>query len=270
MPQTLYAVCMSATFPIASILRRALVPAVVLGAFALARRWMPVSSHDEEKALPADTSVPSVVLVNICMLAIGFILLMGLHLFLITGNRFFVSLDGPGNMTIYPSSAIWWFLPGFASVCLAWEITYDIWRHWRPKQAEAYRAFTNVKSGFDSTRVLRLMGIFIVIPIGIASLLALPIHTTLTNDAIFDGHFARMRPLTYPFSETTDMTEFKGYLDRDGNFVQRAGIILRFKDGRSWNSANTNDPKANVDPQLRSYLVNRVNAPLRDVDLEPK
>jgi len=231
---------------------------------------MPVSSQDKVKAQTADTSVPSVVLVNICMLAIGLIVLMGFHLFLITGNRFFASLDGPGNITIYPSSAIWWFLPGFASVCLAWEITYDIWQRWRPEQAKAYRAFSTVKSGFDSTKVLRLMAIFIVIPIGIASLLALPIHTTLTNDSIFDGHFAKVKPLVFPLSEATDMTEFKGYLNGDGNFVQRAGIVLRFKDGRSWNSANTDDPKASVDPQLRSYLVTRVNVPLQEVDLEPK
>jgi len=50
------------------------------------------------------------------------------------------------------------------------------------------------------------------------------------------------------------MTQIDGYRDRNGNLDQRAGIVVEFKDGHRWSSAEWGDFRKSVDPALIELL----------------
>jgi hypothetical protein len=114
------------------------------------------------------------------------------------------------------------------------------------------------------------MGILIVLPIAIATILALPIHTTITPTGVCEGRYASIREEVYPYSQATSLTQFDGYGLRDGSFAPRAGILIRFRDGRTFNTATTDDPKPTVDPKLANLLQTRTGLPLLHAHLQPQ
>jgi hypothetical protein len=252
-----------------SFVKPVIVSCSVLAMFALARRFMRTSVEDAKLAEKVDASIPSVVVVNLVMLVVGLLFAIIVHALLVWSNRFIASKDGTALMVLYPSVAIWWFLPGFGALAVAWEITYRAWFLMNRAQAEAYRAYSNVKSGFDSTRLLRILAVVVVLPMVVATILALPIHTTLTAQAIRDGHFAKISEVVFSFADATELIQFDGNALRDGSFQPRAGVLIRFKDGRTWNSAETGDPTKQVDPRLIQLLVDRTRLPVGHVQLEP-
>ncbi|MGA8938006.1 MAG: hypothetical protein WB439_02465, partial [Acidobacteriaceae bacterium] len=244
--------------------------ALVFAALAIARKYFKTPAQDMKEAENADSSLPSVILANAVMIAVGLVLAFGLHTILVYVNRYFAMRDGAALMVLYPSAAIWWFLPGFAAVCLAWEITFKAWCLLNRRQAEAYRAFSNVKSGFDSTKVLRIMAIVIVLPIGVATVLALPMHCSLTDQAIQVGHYAKLHEAVLPYRDATELIQFDGYTLRDGSFERRAGLLVRFRQGQVWNSADCDDPKETVDSALIQIVVSATGLPIQHVEIEPK
>jgi hypothetical protein len=75
---------------------------------------------------------------------------------LISTNRYLANKDGPAAFILLPQSAIWWFLPGFAALTLIWDLTLWLWSLVGSKQvALQYEYWTNVKAGFNATRILR-------------------------------------------------------------------------------------------------------------------
>ena len=250
------------------ILSKALVVGAVAGVLALSRKYFAPSKEDVEVSEEVDTYLPNVILINACMILIGVFLAFGIHTALVAVNRLLAARDGIADIVLYPSSAIWWFLPGFAAVCLSWEITLQLWSLFSPSQAKAYRAYTTLKSGFDSTRVLRWMAILLVFSIAVATILALPIHTTLTPTEIRDGHFATLRETIYPYAEATSLTLFDRF-GGNGSFTPRAGILIRFHDGRTFNTADTDDPNPTVDSKLRELLIRKTGLQIQHVRIQP-
>jgi hypothetical protein len=248
---------------------RALIPAAVAVIFALSRKHFGPTQNDVDVSEDPETYLPNLVLFNGYMVGVGIILVFGIHELLVMINRAIAAQDGHADMILYPSSAIWWFLPGFAALCLSWEITLHLWSCFSPSQARAYRSYSTLNAGFDSTRVLRWTSVVIVLPIAIATVLALPIHASVTVDEIRDGHFASLRETVYPFAQATSLTYFEGYKARGGPFTPRAGILVRFKDGRGFNTADIGDPRPVVDPNLCRLLAKRTGLPINYVRTEP-
>ncbi len=213
--------------------------------------------------------LPNTAPLAVCLVGVGTVMAVSLHLLLDTANRLLALHDGLTDLVLYPSKAIWWILPIFLGMGTSCDITLKLWSVFSRPQAHAYRAVSSVKAGFDTTVALRWMTLALGLPGAVATILALPIHTTLTPTEIRDGHFATLRQTIYPYSQATSLTEFEGNAARDGSFTRRAGILIRFHDGRTFNTADTDDPKSSVDPLLRELLIRKTGLQIQHVRIQP-
>jgi hypothetical protein len=76
------------------------------------------------------------------------------------------------------------------------------------------------------------MALVIAAPIGVFTVLALPMHTALGLQAIRVCGHAWAKCQTFDYSKAVKMTRIEGFRDRDGKLNRRAGIVVDFADGR--------------------------------------
>jgi len=204
------------------------------------------------------------------MIAVAVLFAWATHHWLVSLNRYLAASDGPEmSLRLWPQSAIWWFFPGFGSVALTWEITLMLWSALgQSETAKSYRLWSDGRAGFDCTRILRWMALVIALPIGVFTVLALPMHTALRHQDIRVCGYAWAGCTTFEYSKAVQMTQIEGFRDRDGKVQPRAGIVLDFADGRRWSSADIGDFTKNVDPALSAYLIERTGLPLEQAETE--
>ena len=114
-----------------SVLGKALVPFAVLTAFALARRYLPAKSYP----VTITASQPDLSerlqrkawLVGTAMVLVAVTFAWSVHAILVGLNRHSSISRSAEGLRLWPQRAIWWFLPGFGAVALAWEITLQLW-----------------------------------------------------------------------------------------------------------------------------------------------
>jgi len=116
--------------------------------------------------------------------------------------------------------------------------------------------------------MLRWMALVIAVPIGVATVLALPMHTALRRQDIRVCGYAWAECETFEYSKAVRMTQIRGFRDRDGKLHSRAGIVLEFADGRRWSSADISDFDRSVTPALASFLIQRTRLPLEQAATE--
>ena len=242
-----------------NLLARAAVPATVLLVFALARRHLPAGPAKEFAAYPLDGLTARFAVtqwvVGIAMLAVGVAIAGGTYEILVGLSQFFVSREGPADFVLLPQTAIWWFLPLFAALDLSWEATLALWSLiGRKSEVALYNYWTTAKAGFDSTRILRIMAVTIVLPIAILTALAVPMHAVLQSGGIRAQGYGFSQPRIDRYADARRMTVIEGFRDRYGKLTRRAGIVLDFADGRRWSSAAIGDFKPVVDGALLQYL----------------
>jgi len=242
-----------------SVLGKALVPFAVLTAFAVARRYLPAKSYPvtitasqqdlsarfQRKAWPVGTA----------MVLVGIVFAWSVHAILVRLNQYSSTSHSAEGFRLWPQPAIWWFLPGFGAVALAWEITLQLWSEFgNREEAALYNYWSCQRAGFDCTKVLRWMGVVIVLPIAILTVLAISMHSTLGSDEIVDCGYAFSPCQRYRYADAHRMAQIDGYRDRNGDLNYRAGIVLEFKDGSRWSSAEWGDFSKSVDPALIELL----------------
>jgi hypothetical protein len=76
-----------------------------------------------------------------------------------------------------------------------------------------------------------------------ATLLALPIHTSINDAGLSVGHFGTLRSTRYRYSDVTKITVTDGLRLRDGSLQQHPAITLGFENGTRWSSADNRDPE---------------------------
>jgi hypothetical protein len=251
---------------------RAIVPAVVAVCFGLARKYLKPSVRLPEGELSAlDGRFGNTKwLVGIGMITVGIAFVWITHYVFFSLNRYLAASDGSGtSLQLWPQSAIWWFFPGFGALVLCWEITLQVWSAFdRGDSARLYRLWSDGRAGFDCTRVLRWMALIIAAPIGVLTILALPMHTSLQQKDIRVCGYAWAKCQTLNYSKAVKMTQIEGFRDRDGKLNRRAGIVVDFADGRRWSSADTGDFHGSVDPALLAFLTERIPLPIEQAQTE--
>jgi hypothetical protein len=238
---------------IVEFLAKAAVPVAVALVFALVRRDMsaaklkpPAEAYSRGDLDIRFNSVQW--LVGAGTAQIGILFALGSYGFFLRMNRFLVSFDGPANFWIWPQSAIWWFFPGFGALALSWELVLQSWACFgKCDEANLYGYWSSEKIGFDSRKRLRWMAILIALPIGILTVLALPMHTALRQDDIKDCGYAFAQCKVYRYAAARRMTVVEGPRNHDGKFNRRPGIVIDFSDGRRWSSADESDFSKFVD-----------------------
>jgi hypothetical protein len=245
-----------------------IVPAAVIIALGLLRKYLPARKTSPLPRLDEDfTGMQWAVSISMLLVGLAFVLLV--HKALVTANHYFAEADGPAMFQFAPSNAIWWFFPGFGALCSSWEITLLLWSLFEDRNRIArYVAWSDERNGFDSTRALRWMALFIAMPIAVITLLAIPIHSTLCDDSIVVGHYARLNRQRLPYSEARRLVLVDGFRDRSGKFTPRAGVIVDFHDGSRWSSSANRDFKSEADPGLPEFLQRKTGLPLEQAETE--
>jgi hypothetical protein len=187
-------------------------------------------------------------------------------------NRFLASLDGPAVFRLFPEPAMWWIFPVIGTICLSWELTLQLWSLLSNRDTvNLFTEWSNTDPAFwgpskfqgvDYRRVFRWMALLIAGPFGIGILLGVNMHASVGPDRIRDCGYAFHPCKIYQLSGVRRITLIEGFRDKSGKLIDRAGVVLDFKDGRRWSSAEWGDWKQFVDPALENYLVSRTGLSL--------
>ncbi len=175
-------------------------------------------------------------IMNVCnvIVAVGFF--FGVHTALKSLSIHLAVSDGPALFRVMYQPAIWWFLPGFGSVCLAWEITIHIWglfagwktialyRAWVKQTAFVYRRSVF----YNQLAIYHWFSLLIVLPIAVFTLLALNMHTSIEESGmrVCGYAFKPCKDLSYSDLRTADY--FPAY---KGKSRLAAKVVLKFADG---------------------------------------
>lgn len=256
------------------IIPRILVPFAVAVSFALLRKYLPAARSAE---LPRSLSIDDLnSRFRYAQWAVGFAMFFTAvtlawitHKCLVSLSLFFAAAEGPASFQLLPSPAIWWFLPGLGAVALCWEITLYCWSLFGDGETIArYVTWSNVRTGFDSTKALRWTALVLVLPIAVLTLLAVPMHSTLHKDAIHVRHYASLSSLRYPYKDARRLAVVNGIRMRDGKFTPRAEVLIRFADGSRWSSADNRDYERDVDQDLVAFLAQETQLPVEYAETE--
>lgn len=164
-------------------------------------------------------------LVGVC-LALSFFLFKA-------ANYQWAQLDGPATFHLYPGNAIWCFFPGFAAVGIPWPLT--IWllrRLGRSDEADNITTESNLKGGMNSYKVMKWMIFCLIGPIGFASMLAIPIHLTITNDEARLGRYASLDEEVFRFVDARRATIINRTYRANGQINRHRDLLIDFQDGR--------------------------------------
>jgi hypothetical protein len=240
-------------------LPRLLIPVSIAFAFAAFRKYFPATpdltldhyDRPEGKRLPTGTFSAITIAVGLTLAVGGFFGLRAI-------NHLFAKSDGPTLAQALPNSALWWFLPGFAALTVPWPLTIAVLRRSSYHEDAAYIEFeASSKSGFDCCRVMAGMNLFLVLPIAIFTLLALPERLTLTDQEILWTHYASLRPEVYRYTDIVQLTMVDGYRLRDGSFKEHKDFLIDFKDGRTLSANAVGDGGTEPDSETINVILNK-------------
>jgi len=248
---------------------RGTIPAIVVASLILFRRWFPAREYREHVDWNSDELWghfrPLYWRFTGVLVLVMIVFLFGSWFVLSHTNRFISVIDGPSEIHLLPQTAIWWFFPGFGAIACSCEITFQIFGLFvGHDELELFNSWMNNTSrgwirsryqGIDSRRVLRWMMIGIALPIGLFVLLALPMHANIGPESIRDCGYAFRTCEVFPLSGVVRVTEISGFRDKSGRLIDRSGLVLDFRDGRRWSSAEWGDWQRFVDPKLRDFLL---------------
>lgn len=165
--------------------RYIVIPAVSV-VFALLRRYLPAPKskfkswkfEDQQAPEPLPTGV-----IGAFMWLIAILLLLTFFGFR-TANHAWAAMDNRAILRLYPTSFIWCFFPGFAALSIPWPFTIWLLQPLkRSDEADAIAEGSNSKTGFDSFTVMKWLAIGLGLPIGIATIFAIPIHLSIEKRA---------------------------------------------------------------------------------------
>lgn len=266
---------------IADLLKWILVPVVVLGAMALFRKLFPMKQAETMVREPSIDNLdnrnreePSfeelddrfrkmVWPFNLSMSAIGLVFAWGTHALLVWINHTLAVADPSAVFRELPDQTIWWFFPGFGALALSYELTLQLLARWKGRrEADFYSRWSNEKTamrggkyaGMDSRKVLRWLAVIVALPIGVATVLALPMHVSIGPNAIRYCGYAFKPCKVYPYSDARRIAIVAGFRDSDGKFSSQPGVVIDFRGGRRWSSADMGSFPNSVYPNLVGFL----------------
>jgi hypothetical protein len=204
------------------------------------------------------------------MIAIGLLFAIGTHAILVAISNHLATTDSAPAIRLLPQTAIWWFFPGFGALALSWEITLQLWALFSDRRTvNLYCEWSDVTSavwgrdtGFNSRKALRFLAIILVLPIGVFTALALPMHALVTPEKITDCGYAFKTCQTYLLMDARRITAIEGFRTKDGKLTPRAGLVVDFNDGRRWSSADWGNFKSGIDPALAQTLTRATGLPI--------
>jgi len=207
-------------------------------------------------------------LVNISCVATAFLFFLGTHLLLTYASRSFANSDGLSGLHILYQQAIWWFFPGLGAFTLSFEIVLQVWSiftsrwivnlyvEWAARQPKRYRGDDVY---YDSRTLYRWITLFIALPVGIATALALNMHTTFADDGMHEYGYAFASPKFYSYSQIREVIQVEGVLGKHNAFIPGPYDVIDFTDGYRWSQHNWDDSTHGVTDALDATLTTHTN-----------
>jgi hypothetical protein len=233
-----------------------IVVAIILGLF---RRMAPPRSRSanwkyDKQQIPEP--LPTGV-VGGAMWALGIGLV--LTFFLLSGaNQLWASFDGPADLTLYATTAIWCFFPLFAALAIPWPLT--VWylrKIGRKDEADSISDEADLKSGMDTFRVMKWLSVGLVGPIAFFTFLAIPTHFSIGKFDARLGRYASVHTERFPFGEARRATLIDGIRLRNGSFRSGKDIVIDFADGRRLSGNAVGDGRSDVPDSVVQLLLSR-------------
>lgn len=173
-------------------------------------------------------------------------------------NHLWASLEGPSLLTQYAPQVFWCFLPGFAALSVPSPLT--VWylrRVGRWEEADSIQDESDSKGGFDSFRIMKWLCIGVVGPIAAFTLLAVPIHLSITGSEVRVGHYASFRPEIFPLNEATRLTIVDVQKQQGGHSRETKDVIVDFADGRRLRGNQVGDGSTSVQNDVMQLLISK-------------
>lgn len=266
---------------IGSILGRAIAIVAVFAAFAVLRKYVSIrpETGEDEKSLDNLEGQFNTArwLFPVCMVVVGIFIAWTTHAGLVWLNRYLAERESPDTLRLLlPQSAIWWFFPGFAALAFAYELTLQLWSIFGSREnADRYSDWSNLKTArtsswgrIDYRKSLRWMFLLVAAPIGVFTVLALPMHASLGPESIHDCGYALSSCKIYPYTSARRMTVIQGFRGRDGSFTSRAGVVVDFDGNRRWSSAGIGNFRHNVDSSIVQTLQAKTHLSIQSAETE--
>jgi hypothetical protein len=188
-------------------------------------------------------------------------IVIALLFFVLRGvNHFWASLEGPSILTQYAPQVVWCFLPGFAAVTTPWPLT--VWylrKVSRWEEADGIEDAADSKGRMNSFRVMKWLSVGAVGPIALFTLLAVPIHLSISDSEVRVGHYASVVTERFPLNEARRLTIVDGYRLRDGSIHPAKDVIIDFADGRRLRANEVGDGGTNVRNDVMQLLITKTS-----------
>lgn len=214
-------------------LPKALVPFAIFFVFGLFRKLAPAparSTNYEEEQVPEP--LPTGV-IGAYMWGVGICFVLSFFL-LRAANHLWADADGTAILRLYPTAATWCFLPGFAAIAIPWPLT--VWllrRSGRTDEANSIENASNERGGgVDSFKIMKWLSFGVVGPIAAFTLLAIPMHLSITDSEVRVGHYASLKTEVFPLNQARRAMLVDGYRLKDGSFQKKRDLYIDFADGR--------------------------------------
>jgi hypothetical protein len=241
------------------VLGRAAVPIAVYGSFALFRKYLPASRPANSTRYSVQELDETFAIKNwvfgLATFLIAIIVASLVCFILIMLNKWFLEQDGPAIFELVPTKVIWMFFPGFLALSGCYELTILLWRLLGDyEEASRYVERTNMRAGYDTRRALVWMLLLIAAPIGIATIFAVPMHTSFKSEGISIQHYAKLRPDRYSYQQIDQIAYVKGYRLRSGKLEAHPSVTIHFKNGNRWSSADSPYEDTGIHAAILGFL----------------
>lgn len=237
---------------------RALVPVAVSVAFVLFQHYFPVSAPNKWSYETRQTQEPLPTgAIGATMWGIG-LCLVGSFFAFREANHLWALLDGPAVLKVYETPVIWCFFPGFAALSIPWPLT--IWmlrKNGRRDEADEIAGESSGKSGFDSYRVMTWLSYGIALPIGVFTLLAIPIHLSIGDTEVKVGHYARWTSEAFHYDQAVRARQVTGMTTRNGKTITTRNLLIDFSDGRTLDASVGQDGGDPASPEVVTLLLEK-------------
>jgi hypothetical protein len=240
-------------------LPRFLVPIAIALAFALFRRLAPprarLAGHRYDESQTPEPLAAGVI--GSAMWSLGIALAM-LFFVLRGANHLWASLEGHSLLTQYAPQVYWCFLPGFAAVSIPWPLT--VWylrRVGRWEEADSIQDASDSKGGFDSFRIMKWLSIGVVGPIAVFTLLAVPIHLSITDSEVRVGHYASLHPDVFLLNGAKSLIIVDEYKPQGGHGHETRDMIVEFADRRRLRGNQVGDGGTSVRNDVVQLLIDK-------------
>jgi hypothetical protein len=238
-------------------LPRAFFLVIIAVVLALFRRMAPprsrLASHRYDESQVPEPLPTGIIGGAMWSLGIGFALLFFV---LRSANHLWASFEGPSILTQFAPPVVWCFFPGFAALTIPWPLT--VWylrKVGRWEEADGVEDTSDSKSGMNTSRIMKWLSIVVVAPIAFFTLLAVPIHLSISDSEVRVGHYAKFLTERFPLNQARRLTLVEGYRLREGAIHPAKDVILDFADGRRLRGNQVGDGGTPVRDDVMELLI---------------